>query len=137
MLVTMGERWFHGFISFEEAEECLRGCAPGTFLVRFSQSQLCSYAAAYVDKKHRVQQLIIASTKKDGFQMGGKLYTSVSDTIDNNKHVFKFAAPNTLSKLDYFHGFLTYGESVELLADQPIGTYVSQCLFQCLFQSLI
>jgi hypothetical protein len=59
-----------------------------------------------------------------------------SDTIDNNKHVFKFAAPNTLSKLDYFHGFLTYGESVELLADQPIGTYVPQCLFQCLFQCL-
>ena len=48
MSSTLKESWFHGFISFDEAKEVLRGCQAGTFLVRFSESKRCCFSIACV-----------------------------------------------------------------------------------------
>ena len=45
----LSARWFHGFLSSEEAERLIYLQPKGTYLVRFSQSSPGSFAIAYVD----------------------------------------------------------------------------------------
>ena len=59
---VLSERWFHGFISSEEAHETLSRSVPGTFLLRFSKSSLCAFALSFVDAEGVVRQALIKSS---------------------------------------------------------------------------
>lgn len=124
---SLRQSWFHGFISGAESMEALQGCRPGTFLVRFSQSKQCAFVIAYVSSANAVKQTIVQATRNQGFQMGGvrgKHFGTLAEVIAEYGHILKFPAPNTLSRCRWFHGFLTYSETVDLLSDKPTGTYL-------------
>ena len=124
---SLRKPWFHGFISGSETREALYGCRVGTFLVRFSQSKQCAFVIAYVDASNSVKQTIVEATRNQGFCISGtrgKHFNSLADVITEYSHLLKFPAPNTLSKCRWFHGFLTYTETVDILSDEAVGTYL-------------
>ena len=53
-----------------------------------------------------------------------KHFSTLAEVISEYGHILKFPAPNTLSRCRWFHGFLTYSETVDLLSDTPTGTYL-------------
>ena len=65
------EAWFHGFLSYDEANEVLRCCPVGTFLIRFSQSSPTSLALAFVAPDKSVKQVKIDAVTGRGFVMDG------------------------------------------------------------------
>ena len=124
---SLRQSWFHGFISGAESNEALQGCKPGTFLVRFSQSKQCAFVIAYVDRENDVKQTIVQATRNQGFHVAGagdEYFGTLAEVITKYGHVLKYPAPNTLSRCRWFHGFLTYSETVDLLSDKPVGTYL-------------
>jgi hypothetical protein len=70
-LCAVQEAWFHGFLSFDEANEVLRCCPVGTFLIRFSQSSPTSLALAFVAPDQSVKQVRIDAKPGHGFIMDG------------------------------------------------------------------
>jgi serine/threonine protein kinase len=54
MKSLVSKRWFHGDTTARESTIKLAEQPPGTFLVRFSRSQLGSFTVAYVTKKHHI-----------------------------------------------------------------------------------
>lgn len=74
------EAWFHGFLSFEEANEVLRQCPVGTFLIRFSQSAATALALAFVSPSREVVQVRIDAVPGRGFVLDGTwLSVAMSD----------------------------------------------------------
>ena len=148
MSSTLKESWFHGFISFDETKEVLRGCQVGTFLVRFSESRPCCFSIACVVQSNsvsrygmesstsasssttnttntQVQQIIIEATKNQGYRTSnGTFYTSMAKVVHAYRDILKYPAPNTISRCRFFHGFLTYKETVHLLKNKIVGTYL-------------
>ena len=71
-LVLSGqESWFHGFLTYDEAAEVLRGRDVGTFLIRFSQSAPSSFAVAFVEGDGSVNQVLVKSILGKGFELEG------------------------------------------------------------------
>lgn len=67
------EPWFEGDFSSSETQECLTGCQPGTFLVRFS-SQVGSYAVSFINAEGNISHSLI---EHEGISGGG--YKIVND----------------------------------------------------------
>jgi hypothetical protein len=59
--------WFFGDLTAQEAEKLLKGCAPGTFLIRFSNQPGC-FAASYSDKSNNVLKGLI-TRHPNGYQV--------------------------------------------------------------------
>ncbi len=51
--------WFEGDYSSSETEEALQGHPPGTFLVRFSGSQVGAFAISFVDGGDRISHSLV------------------------------------------------------------------------------
>lgn len=49
---------------------------------------------------------------------------STAELVAQNRSWLKHPAPNELSNCRYFHGFLTFPETTDLLHGQPTGTYL-------------
>ena len=106
----------------------------GTFLVRFSQSTKCAFSIAAVvsSKKNTndnnnntsVQQILIESSHKGYQTPDGSYHATLTNVIQSYSDILLYPAPNTLSKCKFFHGFLTYKETVSLLKSQQKGTYL-------------
>ncbi len=76
-------QYFHGFLSFAEAEELLKGKAIGTYLLRFSRSEPGSLVVAFVGQRGTVEQCI-AKPHKAGYLLGHYVYSSIDDIIRSN-----------------------------------------------------
>lgn len=68
-LLPLQEAWFHGFLSYDEANEVLRCCPVGTFLIRFSESSPKSLALTYVAAGSAVRHVKIEPVPGRGFEM--------------------------------------------------------------------
>jgi len=44
--------------------------------------------------------------------------------VERNRTWLKYPAPNELSRCHFFHGFLTFPETTELLRGHPAGTFL-------------
>ena len=67
---ALDHTWFHGFMSYNESVNLLRGARPGTFLIRFSQSSPCALALVVVLGADEVQQFLIEARAAGGFKLG-------------------------------------------------------------------
>ena len=67
---ALSNTWFHGFLSYSESVNLLRGAKPGTFLIRFSQSSPCAFALVVVLGANDVQQFLIETAHGGGFKLG-------------------------------------------------------------------
>jgi hypothetical protein len=90
-------RYFHWYLSTDEAIEVLYSQTPGTFLVRFSKSSPGSFGIDYVKEDGQVGH-IVATSKKEGLVVSepeGLVYQSISSILrsfpDILKHPLKFS----------------------------------------------
>jgi len=90
------KEWFFGDLTSQEAEKLLKGCAPGTFLIRFSKEPGC-FAASYTDKNNNVQRGLI-TRHPTGYQVSGQgmIFKILDDLVHHYKDQGYFTLP--------FHG---------------------------------
>lgn len=121
---TLGEDYFGGFLSFEEANAILRLCGTGAFLVRFSSTQPCGLVICHKTEGRIVQTLITCRRRQ--FEMEGSVFASLDLLIGSRPGDFQFAAPSvrSVARARYFRGFLTLAETQELLQNEAQGTFL-------------
>ena len=95
--------WFHGEIPTKTAENMLRVAAPGTFLVRFSNSSHNSYCISSVSPKKKVQHVVITYKCGAGVELGGKTFESISSLIEQRKDKLHLLEPCPGSKFAWLH----------------------------------
>ena len=96
------EVWFQGDLSGEEAKDLLIDQPVGTFLVRFSGTQVRSFAATYVDTDSTVKHSLISyQTDPPGYRLPPDtiVLPTLAGVISHYKVVLKTPLPNPLSKL--------------------------------------
>merc|ERR1711916_86995 len=84
--------WWHGDISADEATQLLQGKKNGTFLIRFSGSQLGCFASSYVDQNGVIEKGLIVGTPQ-GYQLGRKLFHSMEELVESLKEWGIFTEP--------------------------------------------
>lgn len=78
-----GSSWLQIHMTFDEANEYLRNCAVGTFVIRRSQSSPSSYGIAVVQEKQQQRHIWhgLIDTSAAGWSMivfdAGYLYTGL------------------------------------------------------------
>ncbi len=83
-------RFFREFLTYEEAEQMLRGRPVGTFLLRFSaKSQGCLVVAWVSSKDANVLQSRIHCDPSRGFELGGQYYARIPDLVKANKETLR------------------------------------------------
>lgn len=126
---TLSEKFFAGFISYEEAETLLSSCSPGAYLVRFSSSQPCGLVLA---RKVRTEQ---GSTRpiqtrihsqRGCFEVEGTKFSSLKDILEFYADECSFPAPTvkTVARAKYFKGFANKEETRSMLQDERDGTFL-------------
>lgn len=81
-----------GFISAEEAEHHLKKRDPNTFLLRFSKSEISSFALAYVSKDRVVKHTLLKTLYPHTVTMGSKSYSSIFDFLEKNNNRLQYGA---------------------------------------------
>eukprot|EP01087_Luapelamoeba_hula_P011486 TRINITY_DN312_c0_g1_i1.p1 TRINITY_DN312_c0_g1~~TRINITY_DN312_c0_g1_i1.p1 ORF type:complete len:968 (+),score=160.10 TRINITY_DN312_c0_g1_i1:957-3860(+) len=132
------QKWWHGYLSSEEAEYFLEGQPPGTFLGRMSVSNPGSFALA-VAAERGVKHFLVESvmrhpqlpTGRGVFipQKPGKdclAFSNLCQLVNAKEYSGVFIKPFTIDFIQesFFHGVLERDEAEELLADQPPGTFL-------------
>ena len=82
-------RWWHGYLSSEEADFLLRGMPAGTFLGRMSVSNPGSFAIAFVDSSGKVNHILVKSISTPLIPNGTSFFNSPS-LIIYNQNLFRF-----------------------------------------------
>jgi Fe-S-cluster formation regulator IscX/YfhJ len=127
---TLGEDFFAGYLTYEEAAEALRMCSTGAYLIRFSTSMPCGLVLARrvssdeVGGDKVVQSLIVP--RKGGYEMEGTIYSSLRDVLSFKAKECRFPAPvvSAVMRAKFFKGFLSKEETLRLLQDAPSGTFL-------------
>jgi hypothetical protein len=84
-------RFFRDFLTYDEAEEMLRGRPVGTFLLRFSaRSQGCLVVAWVCSKDASVLQSRIYCDPSRGFELGDQCYARIPDLVRANKETLRY-----------------------------------------------
>jgi len=126
----MNSRWFHGHISYEDTELILSPREEGTFLIRFSKSNPCSFVAALVFEGN-VIQLIIKAHAPNFFKLyqpdesEDPTFQSLEEAISH----FKQYLVTPLNSHQLWNGAfigtsLTSEKITEILKGQPKGSYL-------------
>jgi len=130
--LILSEPWFHGFLNGRESELLMKNQfePDGTFLVRFSKSKPGSFALAFL-KDGIVNHILIESFMPDGFKVltqdsttQAKLFKTLHDLILHYGFVLKYPFHSDLSSASWFHGDITTEETIELLKEKPVGTFL-------------
>jgi len=95
--------WFHGELPTKTAENMLRVAAPGTFLVRFSNSSFNSYCISSVTAQKKVQHVVITYKPGGNVELGGKTFDSISSLIEQRKSKLFLNEPCPGSKFAWLH----------------------------------
>lgn len=62
---TLAQKWFHGEISIQDADERLDGAQPRTYLVRFSSNERGAFTLSSIDKdRNKSHQRIVYHADK-------------------------------------------------------------------------
>ena len=84
-------RFFREFLTYDEAEQMLRGRPVGTFLLRFSaRSQGCLVVAWVCSKDASVLQSRIYCDPSRGFELGDQYYARIPDLVRANKETLRY-----------------------------------------------
>jgi len=75
-----------GFISAEEATWYLKDRSPGTYLVRFSKSEITSFALAYVNDGGVVQHALLKTIPPHTLSVGPATFDNLEDFLEKQKH---------------------------------------------------
>jgi hypothetical protein len=129
---VVSNKWFHGFLSSEEADKLLDAQPIGTFLVRFSRSNNGAYALAYVDPNGKVAHSLVRFCPPNGYSItendeqneSNRVFSSLDALIKNYSYILKTPFLSSLSRENWFHGDLDNVEAVEILRDKPKGTFL-------------
>lgn len=97
----LSEPWFHGAIQTTHTENTLRLQAPGTFLVRFSNSQKGCYCISKVSKDKVIKHIVIPYQVGKGFQLEKTWYTNLADLLTSNKEKYFLQTPCPGSKYSW------------------------------------
>eukprot|EP01101_Sappina_pedata_P005421 TRINITY_DN2474_c0_g2_i1.p1 TRINITY_DN2474_c0_g2~~TRINITY_DN2474_c0_g2_i1.p1 ORF type:complete len:508 (-),score=208.20 TRINITY_DN2474_c0_g2_i1:62-1585(-) len=97
------QKWFHGTIEKEQAEELLKGKLPGTFLVRLSSTKVGSFTITKLNKKRSINHQRISFDMATGFSISsvtskGKKKiesSSIVGLIDKVKGILELEEPCT------------------------------------------
>jgi hypothetical protein len=86
------EAWFHGDVSLEETEELLAAQKPGTFLIRFGDSD-GSYWCSYVTRSGSIDHVEIRSDSS-GFSLPqeqkGTTFATLNEYVRANRHILRY-----------------------------------------------
>ena len=105
----LAERWFHGFIDKSVMVERLNGCAPGTFLVRLSDTTPgCPFTLSYVAERGMGTYVNNTRIKKVGvnpsvYEVSDTRFGSLGEVIDHMSEmgVISFPAPKMARLASY------------------------------------
>jgi len=142
-------RWFYGYTSAGAAEKTLKGCPPGTFIIRFSQSKPGCIVISCVspntsgreDSEYRkyslVQQFthILVEPVERQFRVKEfdmvhdtaqkmRLFSSFQEILSHYSTLLQFPLPPSVHKEVGFHKWLVQEDANSLLARQPSGSYL-------------
>lgn len=132
--------WFYGFMPSEEAARVLHNQVPGTFLVSFHQLTVDQFNVAFVDVDGAVNQVLVRSALGGGYKLengalflaGLALTAAGADATFESLHQLVSAfsstlcrpAPPYIRRCQFFHGFMSFGETQGALARKAVGTYL-------------
>jgi hypothetical protein len=77
--------WFHGDVPTKTAENSLRLCKSGSFLVRFSNSKLDSYCISLVNQAKIIQHITIPYKCGEGVKIGSGVYETMCALVTGRK----------------------------------------------------
>jgi hypothetical protein len=108
-------RWFHGFLSSQEAERLLERQPAYTFLIRFSKSKPGSFAIAYVDASQTptrttITHTLIACCPPSGFKIEeayndkarGRIFSTLQEVVEFYGYLLRQPFKSDLSRQGYF-----------------------------------
>eukprot|EP01116_Phalansterium_solitarium_P008959 TRINITY_DN22936_c0_g1_i1.p1 TRINITY_DN22936_c0_g1~~TRINITY_DN22936_c0_g1_i1.p1 ORF type:complete len:525 (-),score=169.82 TRINITY_DN22936_c0_g1_i1:227-1801(-) len=91
----LDKKWFHGWISTQEAQLRLGGLPSGSFLVRFSSSHPGCYTISSLTASQgatvtpgQVRHQRISRTPNQGFELGQIYYDSLDEIIKESNHLY-------------------------------------------------
>lgn len=126
--------WFQGFLNGNESMMLLDGEPTGSYFVRFSNSRPSAFVLVFVDRNRSVVQTLVESNHpKNGVRISErqpngtdliKEFSSIFEVMDYYTKSLRSVFTSEILDHEWFHGDLTSDEAAELLANQPIGTFL-------------
>eukprot|EP01119_Soliformovum_irregulare_P013972 TRINITY_DN3773_c0_g2_i5.p1 TRINITY_DN3773_c0_g2~~TRINITY_DN3773_c0_g2_i5.p1 ORF type:complete len:871 (-),score=248.35 TRINITY_DN3773_c0_g2_i5:1133-3586(-) len=128
--------WFHGYLSYREAELLLQQEMKGSFLIRFSRTKPDGFALAF--QMQQVSHILIDSTIIQypqlimGFKIkeqdttannNPRLYRSLHDLIQFYQFCLKLPYSTNMTGEGWFSGDMSSDETVEFLLNQKPATF--------------
>jgi hypothetical protein len=129
---VVNNRWFHGFLTSEEAERLLELQQIGTYLIRFSRSQMGSFALAFVDGTRRINHTLIHFCPPNGYSINendaqgesNRVFNNLEALIRHYNYILKNPFNSTITRESWFHGDVNNDEAADLLKSKPEGTFL-------------
>eukprot|EP01096_Ripella_sp_DP13-Kostka_P004162 TRINITY_DN1625_c0_g1_i5.p1 TRINITY_DN1625_c0_g1~~TRINITY_DN1625_c0_g1_i5.p1 ORF type:complete len:482 (-),score=181.11 TRINITY_DN1625_c0_g1_i5:153-1598(-) len=90
---TLKQRWFHGDISQDEAEDRLLNQPKGTFLVRFSSSAPGCFTISHINKSKALTHQRVTHVPGEGFHFWDEVYPSLKVLIREQRKKQFFVQP--------------------------------------------
>jgi len=118
LIKPLKEGLLSGLTPAIEADQLLRGKSPGTYLIRFSKTQVGSYAVTFTDSKGGVRHVLLFSVQPAGVTLRNppEVYSSLTNFA--RTHINKLKAPVGNEWLNHENGKLIKDHN-ESLIDSP------------------
>lgn len=134
--------WFHNFMSGEEATRLLGDQAVGTFLVRFSKSRYDVLVLEYVESKNKIRSVPIFIDMPNGVSLKDDnqneiKFSDIQSLINHHKDTLKYPFQFDLLRRNWYSGSVTTKESEEMLAHNPVGTFMIRLSEEGKFQYIV
>src|SRR3990167_1413706 len=90
---TLKEKWFHGDVTQEQAEDRLTDQPKGSFLVRFSSSAPGCFTISHISKKQQLCHQRVTYIPSKGFEFWNVHYQSLRELIKEQRKKHYFVSP--------------------------------------------
>ena len=87
------EKWFHGDLSQQEAEDRLADQTKGTFLIRFSSSAPGCFTISHINKNKQLCHQRVTHVPGKGFYFWEERYDTLRDLIKDQRKKQYFVTP--------------------------------------------
>lgn len=87
------EPWFHGHLSSVQSEELLIEKARGTFLLRFSATNIGGFAISVLNEDQVVKHYKVFHPMGEGFTIGTEQFPSLKDLVEHKKDLLFLRFP--------------------------------------------
>eukprot|EP01088_Endostelium_zonatum_P015682 TRINITY_DN3964_c0_g2_i2.p1 TRINITY_DN3964_c0_g2~~TRINITY_DN3964_c0_g2_i2.p1 ORF type:complete len:1100 (-),score=243.40 TRINITY_DN3964_c0_g2_i2:167-3466(-) len=127
---VVSEKWFQGYISFQDTMRILDFETPGTFLIRLRDMIPGSFVLAFVLPSNKILQIVIVNNETSpGFKIKDdnqrwNVFNSLQEIVESYRQVLKLTLTSSLHKESWFYGDLTGKETEALLRGQSTSTFL-------------